>query len=151
MAPVVSPPSIKKLHSQYYFILILNLYSQSEILVIQKGRPQPISGLVDSADNCTDLMPHTLPLIVKSCSLPNIKDFLCPSKECSTLKHFAPHLRSSDDLQILGMWEKDTSDQNIDAQVMQKQERYADLCKMEETDLRILWLMIAMILIIILL
>ncbi|KAH9744403.1 hypothetical protein KPL70_003686 [Citrus sinensis] len=97
------PPSIKKLHSQYYFILIMNLYSQSEILVIQKGRPQPISGLVDSADNCTDLMPHTLPLIAKSCSLPNIKDFLCPSKECSTLKHFAPHFRSSDYLQILGM------------------------------------------------
>lgn len=49
------------------------------------------------------------------------------------------------------MWQKDTSVQNIDAQVMQKQERYADLCKMEETDLRTLWLTIAMILIIILL
>ena len=129
----------------------MNLYSQSEILVIQKGRPQPISGLVDSADNCTDLMPNTLPLIVKSYPLPNIKDFLCPSKECSTLKHFAPHFRSSDDLQVLGMWRKDTSVQNIDAQVMQKQEKYVDLCKMEETDLRILWPTVAMILIIILL
>lgn len=104
----------------------------------RKNSDAPISGLGDSADNYTDLMPHTPPLIIKSSSLPNIKGFMCPSEECSTLKHFVPRSRSSDDLQILGMWQKDTSVQNIDAQVMQEQERYAYVCKMEKTNLGIL-------------
>ncbi|KAH9792647.1 hypothetical protein KPL71_004211 [Citrus sinensis] len=50
----------------------------------------------------------------------------------------SPPSESSDDLQILGMWEKDTSVQNIDGQVMEEQERYAYMCKMEKTNLGIL-------------
>ncbi|KAH9744202.1 hypothetical protein KPL70_003589 [Citrus sinensis] len=49
----------------------------------------------------------------------------------------SPPSESSDDLQILGMWEKDTSVQNIDGQVMEEQERYAYMCKMEKTNLGI--------------
>lgn len=141
--PVVSPPSEyeKAPHLMSAHINNESIFSIGDPLNSEKEghkNDAPISGLGDSADNYTGLMPYTPPLIIKSFSMPNIKGFMCPSEECFTLKHFAPRSRSSDDLQILGMWEKDTSVQNIDGQVMEEQERYAYMYKMEKTNLGIL-------------
>ncbi|ESR60592.1 hypothetical protein CICLE_v10018305mg [Citrus x clementina] len=139
--PVVSPPSEyeKAPHLMSAHINNESIFSIGDPLNSEKEdkNDAPISGHGDSADNYTGLMPYTPPLIIKSFSMPNIKGFMCPFEECFTLKHFAPRSRSSDDLQILGMWEKDTSVQNIDGQVMEEQERYAYMCKMEKTNLGI--------------
>ncbi|KAA8524514.1 hypothetical protein F0562_010937 [Nyssa sinensis] len=73
----------------------------------------------ECASESGDRMPHTSPVIVRSNSLPNIGSLA----GCSALTYLAPRSRSSDDLHILDLSQKELLVHEVGAQVMQDQGR----------------------------
>ncbi|XVE49806.1 hypothetical protein DITRI_Ditri01bG0111300 [Diplodiscus trichospermus] len=81
----------------------------------------PLSG---EGANCSgDRTPNNAPVIVKSCSMPNIVTSVLASGEHSPFKYLTCHPRSSEDLHVLNMHGKEISTHAVDTEVIQEQER----------------------------
>ncbi|XVF01867.1 hypothetical protein REPUB_Repub04eG0126100 [Reevesia pubescens] len=71
----------------------------------------------DGSGNCT---PNNAPVIVKSCSMPNIVGSVHTSGEHSPFKYLTRHARSSEDVHVLNMRQKEIS---IHDEVIREDER----------------------------
>lgn len=86
----------------------------------------------ECAGDSGDHTPRTPPLIVKSCSLPNIGASMPTSIRCSPDRHLALRSSSSGNLHMLEMRQKEISVHESERPVMQEQERDDDIDKAEK-------------------
>lgn len=79
----------------------------------------PLSG--ECPGDSVDHTPHTPPLIVKSCSLPNIGASTPTSGRCSPFRHVALQSRSFEDLHVLDMRRREIPGHESERQATQEQ------------------------------
>ncbi|XP_022727301.1 uncharacterized protein LOC111283142 [Durio zibethinus] len=77
----------------------------------------------EGASGSGDRTPNNAPVIVKSCSMPNIVASILTSGEHSPFKYLTHHPRSSEDVHVLNMRRKEISIHEVDTEVMREQER----------------------------
>ncbi|XWS68551.1 hypothetical protein CRYUN_Cryun04dG0099700 [Craigia yunnanensis] len=81
----------------------------------------PLSG--EGANGSVACTHNNAPVIVKSCSMPNIVAPLPTSGELSPFKYLTHHPRSSEDVHVLNMRFKEISIHEVDTEVMRENER----------------------------
>ncbi|KAK4577415.1 hypothetical protein RGQ29_027780 [Quercus rubra] len=86
----------------------------------------------ECAGDSGDHTPRTPPLIVKSCSLPNIGASMPTSVRCSPVRNLALRSSSSGNLHMLEMRQKEISVHESERPVMREQERDDDIDKAEK-------------------
>lgn len=107
------PGSSEIVHNESIFSIGDPLCSEKEGL---ENFETPLSG--ECAGVCGDYTPRTTPVIVKSCSVPNLGTYTPVSGQ---LLHLAPHSRSCEDLHVLDSRRKASSIHEVENQFIQEQ------------------------------
>ncbi|XP_022742660.1 uncharacterized protein LOC111293881 [Durio zibethinus] len=92
----------------------------------------PLSG--EGANGSGDFTPNNAPVIVKSCSMPNIVASIINSGGHSPFRYLTRHSRSSEDILVLDMRQNSFSIHEVDTEVMREQERDEGIHKNQKTN-----------------
>ncbi|XWS54274.1 hypothetical protein CRYUN_Cryun10bG0076700 [Craigia yunnanensis] len=92
----------------------------------------PLSGV--GANGSGDRTPNNAPMIVKSCSVPNIVASVLTSGGHSPFRYLTCHPRSSEDVHVLNMRGKDIPIHEVDTELMREQERDHGIHKNQKTN-----------------
>lgn len=139
--PGISPTSLHKKSLQSESVQVnSDLVSKEPIFSIsdpqhsEKEGPENSETLLSGevANESGNNTPRTLPVIVKSHSMPNIGPSALTSGGCS-YKPLAPRSRSSDDLRVLDMRWKEISIHKAETQILQEQHT-DNACKTEKNN-----------------